>query len=100
MKNTFNEFEKSKKITLFLSHTQTKDFLKKIGFDIDEDGYIIEKESKKRVLTKSGEEINIFKDETFGIVGGSLEFFKDIVEYSQILTEKGSIKVIPQEDEQ
>jgi len=88
---------KNKKVTLFLSSLQRRDFIREIGFDIDEEGYIVDSETGKRVRTREGEEINIFRDKSFGIIGGSIEFFKDIVDYSSILTERGIIKVTPEE---
>ena len=89
---------KNKKVTLFLPHQQKMKFLRECGFDVDEEGYIIDSETGKRVLTSEGEEINIHEDKSFGIVGGSLEFFKDIVDYSLILTKKDVIKVTPEDE--
>jgi len=88
---------KNKKITLLLTSHQKRDFLKEIGFDIDEEGYIIDPKTKERVKTKEGRPINVFEDKSFGLIGGSIEFFKDIVDYSRILTERNRVKVVARE---
>jgi hypothetical protein len=84
---------KDKRITILATISKRKRILEEIGYNIDEDGFVVDKNTGERVITEEGKEINIRRDESFGIVGGSLKFIKNIVGYSKILTEKGIVKV-------
>jgi hypothetical protein len=84
---------KNKRITILATLSKRKKILEEVGFCIDEEGFVIDRATGEKVIAEEGKEINIRKDESFGIIGSSLKFVKNIVGYSKLLTEKGIIKV-------
>jgi len=76
---------------LFLTKKDFEGLLKKIGYQIDSTGIIIDTETGRPVKGIKTEEINIKKDKDFAIVSGSHIFVKNIAEFSHLLSERNLI---------
>jgi len=76
---------------LFLTKKDLEQLLKKMGYEIDSTGVIIDSEAGRPVKGVKKEEINIKKDKDFAIVSGSHVFVKNIAEFSHLLSEKNLI---------
>ena len=76
---------------LFLTKKDLEGLLKKIGYQIDSTGIIIDTETGRPVKGIKTEEINIKKDKDFAVVSGSHIFVKNIAEFSHLLSERNLI---------
>ena len=75
----------------FLTRKDLEELLKKMGYQIDSTGVIIDSETGRPVKGIKGEEINIKKDRDFAVVFGSHIFVRNIAEFSHLLSEKNLI---------
>jgi len=74
-------------LDFILSKNQLKILLEKIGNSVDEEGYIIDRETKERVQTNDFDEITVKK--LGAILPGSKVFIKkNIASFSQYLSER------------
>ncbi|RLE43803.1 hypothetical protein DRJ16_03420 [Candidatus Woesearchaeota archaeon] len=76
---------------LFLTRKDLEELLKKMGYQIDNTGIIIDTETGRPVKGIKTEEINIKKDKDFAVVSGSHIFVKNIAEFSHLLSERNLI---------
>ena len=90
---------KGKDIALLVSPSKMRKYLEKIGYTIDEEGFIIDKETGKRVKAEDGEEINIDEDREFAIISGTHTFIRNVAGYSHLLTKKGLVKIEGKKEE-
>ena len=70
---------------LFLTKENLEELLRKMGYEIDDTGIILDSKGKP-VRSIKGEEINIKKDD-FAVVSGSI-FVKNIAEFSHLLSKR------------
>jgi len=69
---------------LFLTREDLEEFIKKLGYRIDETGIIMDPKTGKPVRSLCGEAINIKKDKDLAIVSGHI-FTKNVAEFSYLL---------------
>lgn len=88
---------KNKNISLVLPLEERVEFLKKIGYDVDKKGFLINKKTKKQVIAEDGKEINVWVDKEFALISGTHNFVRDLIGYAKFLTKKGLLKILPKE---
>ncbi len=79
-------------ISLLITPFNRTDILSKVGYSLDEEGFLID-ESKNRVKAEDDSEINVKTDSNFALIGGSHIFVKNIAGYSQYLADKGDLRI-------
>jgi hypothetical protein len=83
---------KDKEISFLVSIERKLEILREIGYDIDIEGYVVDGESKKRILLKDDEPVK-FTEEGFAIfTGGSHHMVRNVADYSKLLAETGELK--------
>lgn len=84
---------KNEGFDVFLTLKEIKDLFERIGYEIDNTGIILDKNTRKPVEGIDTEEINIKrKSDDIALISGSHSFAKNIAELSQILVKRGIIK--------
>ena len=74
-------------VSFVLEKDQMEDFLKDLGNEIDEQGFIIDSKTKKRVISQDEDEIKL--KELGCISSASKNFIKDnIASYAEFLAQK------------
>ncbi len=79
---------KEKKLDFILTEAQLSDIVQKLGHTIDEDGYVIVKETGERVLSIDEDEIRV-GDLAAILPGSAVLLRKNIASFSQYLAERG-----------
>lgn len=87
---------KDRDIDLILTDSRRRELIREAGYAVDEEGYLIDKETDERVKAEDGKEINILEDKQFAIISGSHIFVRNIAGYSHILTKRGVLKILPE----
>ncbi len=88
----------NKEITVVITPFNRDRILKKIGYDIDDAGFLVDKRSKEVVKAEDGKSINVEADPTFALIGGSHHFVRNIAGYSDFLASRGSLKFQEKKD--
>ena len=91
---------KDKDFDLLATDELKREILTKIGYKIDGEGYLINEKTGQRVLAEDKKEINLDEDREVALLKGSHIFVRNVAGYSQVLTEKGLIKVRKTEAEE
>ncbi len=74
-------------VSFVVEKNQIKEFLKELGNETDEHGFIIDSETKKRVISQDEDEIKL--KELGSISSASKNFIKDnIASYAEFLAQK------------
>lgn len=88
---------KNKDFNIIVNNSRRKEILEEIGYKVNEKGSLIDKETSKIVLAEDGKSININKDEQFALVSGSHNFVRNVAGYSQVITNKGLLRIYSKE---
>ncbi len=79
---------KEKKLDFILTEDQLRDIVQQLGHTIDENGYVVVKETGERVLSIDEDEIRV--SELAAVLPGSAVLLrKNIASFSQYLAERG-----------
>ncbi len=82
----------SREISIIITPFNRDRILKKIGYDIDNAGFLVDERSKEVVKAEDDKPINVDTDPTFALIGGSHNFVRNIAGYSNYLASRGSLK--------
>lgn len=93
MKGTIEEWDKvkNKDINLIVTEEERKRILEKIGYGIDNEGFLIDSKTKERIKAEDGLEINIKEDKKLALISGSHNFVRNVAGFSQLLAEKNAL---------
>ncbi len=83
-------------IVILMTEKSKLEILKKIGYDIDEEGYIIDSDSKKYIL-KDNEPIKYTEPGLAVSNGGSHVFTRNAADYAKFLAQKNKLKFVASE---
>ena len=83
---------KKKSYDVLATNELKKEILTRIGYRLDEEGYLIDTKTGQRVQTEDGREVNLDKDKEVGVVTGSHIFVRNVAGYAHVLTKKGIVK--------
>lgn len=87
---TWDAVFSAEEVSLIVNEAQMKEFLNDLGNDIDEKGFVLNKEDKKRVISQDEDEIKL-KD-LGSISSGSKNFIKDnLASYAEFLAQKRNL---------
>jgi len=79
--------------SLLANQKRKEELFKQIGYDIDEAGFLVDAETKEKVLAEDGKEINLKTDKKIALVSGTHTFVRNTAGYSQFLTDKGLLRI-------
>jgi hypothetical protein len=79
---------KEKRIDILLSREQLVDSLRKLGHNLDDEGYVLDRVTGERVISIDGDEIK-GTDVAAALPGSEVLLKKNIASFSQYLTEHG-----------
>lgn len=88
----------NKNINLIVTESRREEVLKEIGYDIDKEGFLVDRETKEKIKAEDGKEINIKEDKHFALISGTHTFVRNIAGYSHLLTKKGLVTLYLKED--
>lgn len=83
---------------LIVTLEEKEEIFTKIGYRLTESGFLIDKDTNEKIIAEDGKEINLRTDKEVALILGSHNFVRNIAGYSQILTERGILKVLPKEE--
>lgn len=84
--------ERKKADVMLLTPFDIKEKLSKFGYDIEENGFIINSKTKELTKAHDGDVINIYKDKNFAFVSGHSKLFvRDIADYVKYLSETNEL---------
>lgn len=85
---------KDSNLDIFLTPEDFKEILEKIDYAVDETGVLLDKEKHKLVVkSEDNQAVNVKHDEELILITGSHIFAKNIAGLSQVLAEKGLLKL-------
>lgn len=85
---SWDEVLAKKNFDLLVTHDQLTDLLQKLGYCVDEQGYVLDRESGERVLSIDGGEIKA-AEVAAALPGSEVLLKKNIASFSQYLAEHG-----------
>lgn len=91
---------KNNNIDVFLTSEDFKEILEKIDYAVDETGVLLDKETHKLVKTEDERGINVKQDNDLMLITGSHIFARNIAGLSQVLAEKGLLKLNIKEEKE
>lgn len=89
---------KNSDFDLIVTPEDKEEIFAKIGYKLTEAGFLIDEKTNKKVMAEDGKEINLITDKEVALIVGTHNFVRNIAGYSQILTEKGVLKVLSKEE--
>jgi hypothetical protein len=81
---------------LLVSKSRRKEIFELLGYSIEDNGDIIDKETSKKIEGRNNEIININKSKRVAFVLGSHNFVRNVSEYSEILATEGKLNFSPE----
>jgi hypothetical protein len=85
---SWDEVLAKKKFDLLVTHDQLIDLLRRLGHHIDDQGYVLDRETGERVLSIDGGEIKA-AEVAAALPGSEVLLKKNIASFSQYLAEQG-----------
>ncbi len=79
---------KEKKLDFILTEEQLRDIVQQLGYSVDKDGYVSDKQTGERVLSIDEDEIRA-SDLAAVLPGSAVLLKKNIASFSQYLAERG-----------
>ncbi len=84
----WDELLKEKRLDFILTREQLMDIIRQLGHKIDDEGYVLDRETEERVLSIDGDEIKA-DDVAAALPGSEVLIRKNIASFSQYLAERG-----------
>lgn len=96
MEGTFEKWDVVKKsdIDLLVSVEEKNQILRKIGYSIDDEGFLIDDKTKQKIIAEDDLEINTKKDKRVALIAGSHNFVRNIAGFSQHLANEEMLKIV------
>ena len=80
-------------INLIVTNEQRKEILEKIGYLVDDDGYLIDKKTGEKIMAEDGLHVNVNNDKKLALIGGTHNFVRNIAGFSQYLAERNALNI-------
>jgi hypothetical protein len=88
----------NKNFDVLVTNDRRDEILKEIGYSITESGALIDLKTKKEVCAEDGKKVNLKNDRRIALIQGSHHFARNVAGYSQILVDRGFLKILPKEE--
>jgi len=84
---------KGEEINLIVTNEKRREILEKIGYSVDDEGYLVDKNTEKRITAEDGLYINVNNDKKMALMGGTHNFVRNIAGFSQYLANKNALNI-------
>ena len=88
----------NKEISMVITPFNKVRIFRKIGYSIDNGGFLIDEKDKELVKAEDGKSINVNVENRLALIGGSHNFVRNIAGYSNYLSSRGSLKFQEKKD--
>lgn len=95
MKGTIIDWKdvRGEDINLIVTNEQRKEILEKIGYLVDDDGYLIDKKTREKITAEDGLYININNDKKVALMGRTHTFVRNVAGFSQYLANENALNI-------
>lgn len=80
-------------INLIVTNEKRKEILKKIGYSVDDEGYLVDKNTGNKITAEDGLYINVNNHKKMALVAGTHNFVRNIAGFSQHLANNNTLNI-------
>ncbi len=84
---------KNKELSILASNKRKLEILKASGYDIDEENFIVDKNTRDRIINPNDEDPIKYTESLAIFTGGSHHFVRNVADYSRLLAEEDKLKL-------